>query len=316
MGRTLYTRQDFNASSGTTNSFTPPDNSLLVVVATQLKQADSATAVQNATISGGGLTWTRRVYQGAAGFYMTGLVIWTAPVTTGASMTVTVNANDGDVSQISIQPIAYTDYDSVGATVANTVDAADGAFSLTLGSAPGFHDEVVAAISATNATGGHVRVDPGSGWTEVSDSGIAGLAEMQVQYRKGSTSTSVAWADVLAADSDDTRWNSSSSVNGMAVAIIIRMKGVNFANANSRLDGTDLSGGSGNLSVPPPTGLAAGDLWVVTCVADTDAGATISAPEVGRQFIQSLQANQGTPRSGRSGRSQVPVKATPHSRSR
>lgn len=51
-----------------------------------------------------------------------------------------------------------------------------------------------------------------------------------------------------------------------------------FANANARIDGSDLSGGDGNLSVSPPANLAENDLWLILACGDFDAGGTISLP--------------------------------------
>lgn len=62
-----------------TGSFTPPDASLLV--ATVIASSSVAPAV-----SGGSLTWTRQIRDTTEG----SAEIWTAPVVTGASMTVTV----------------------------------------------------------------------------------------------------------------------------------------------------------------------------------------------------------------------------------
>lgn len=77
-----------------TGSFTPPNNSLLVVMATTLTAFLDATPAWS--ISGGSLTWTKQVEYTApdsGSGLCCAVVIWTAPVVTGASMTVTVNAD-------------------------------------------------------------------------------------------------------------------------------------------------------------------------------------------------------------------------------
>jgi hypothetical protein len=234
-------------------------------------------AVANATISGGGLTWTRQTYTPNSEeiFYSTGLVIWTAPVTTGASMTITINSNETSCQRIRICPFAYTDYVSVGEAKAATSTNADGAFSYNLNAAPSVASEILSAISTTNAGSGSVFVDPGSEWTEEHEYGEDGLFSMQVQSRRGSKSAAISWADLVGTGSTDTRW----ADKGYAAAVVINLTPqVEFANANAIVEGTDLAGGDGTLSVAPPSKLSEGNLWVVTVGIDNDPGATISMP--------------------------------------
>lgn len=76
-------------------SFTPANNSLLVVCVNWDEYNTSSTH----TVSGGSLTWTQRVERNYddSGSHAGGAAIWTAPVSTGASMTVTVTrAANGD----------------------------------------------------------------------------------------------------------------------------------------------------------------------------------------------------------------------------
>lgn len=71
----------------TTASFTPPSSSLLVATVV-------AASGDDPVVSGGSLTWTRRV-RNAVG----GCDLWTAPVVTGASMTVSVAITDTGLGQ-------------------------------------------------------------------------------------------------------------------------------------------------------------------------------------------------------------------------
>lgn len=75
----------------TSASFTPSNGSLLVLAI----NFDEATDSENLTlqVSGGSLTWTERVRRGAVEAGAGGAAIWTAPVVTGASMTVSVARN-------------------------------------------------------------------------------------------------------------------------------------------------------------------------------------------------------------------------------
>jgi hypothetical protein len=69
------------------STFTPPDNSLLVVCANM----DESPGPNALTASGGGWTWTQRVVRGQADSAEGYAAIYTAPVGTGASMAVTLS---------------------------------------------------------------------------------------------------------------------------------------------------------------------------------------------------------------------------------
>lgn len=97
-----WTGTPANTVNITSSSFTPPNNSLIVLCV----QADTEPGNSNAditiSVSGGSLTWTEQVQEdegtnaaidassegGHSG-------IWTAPVGTGASMTISVNRSAG-----------------------------------------------------------------------------------------------------------------------------------------------------------------------------------------------------------------------------
>lgn len=64
--------------------------------------------------------------------------------------------------------------------------------SLTLDSPPSA-DNIVIGICASVALG--AGITPGSGYTEIGDTANANLTALQAQWRTGSTSTTVAWAD-------------------------------------------------------------------------------------------------------------------------
>lgn len=84
--------------TGTSASFTPPNNCLLVVAVGCDTAAGSSPTI---TYSGGGWTWTERVYRGDAEGTAGVVSLATAPVTTGASMTVTITVNNMGVSHTS-----------------------------------------------------------------------------------------------------------------------------------------------------------------------------------------------------------------------
>lgn len=82
------------SSSATSASFTPPNGSLLVCCT----NANTSSGVGlDVTLSGGSLTWTQRKEADNTLFGNSGHAsIWTAPVVTGASMTVTVTSTGGN----------------------------------------------------------------------------------------------------------------------------------------------------------------------------------------------------------------------------
>ena len=200
-----------------TGSFTPSDNSLLVVIASVQDVNYSAASPSSLTISNTGpaLTWTSRLLGDPANtteVYVAHARIWTAPITTGAPMTVTIgnpgwpNGRGG----ATVVVVDYTGYDHIspiGATAGPTDTPTTGGTpgSITLSGAPATTSEVIAAITSGIGSTGSVHSVEGSGWTELYDLSNDGGQAMQVQARAGSTSTTVAWADVN--NGSDVTWN-------------------------------------------------------------------------------------------------------------
>jgi hypothetical protein len=113
---------NFGAGAFTTASFTPDDNSLLVVrVAGQEDNIGGMTGV-DLTISGGGLTWTAQVNTGSSPGWNYGDRIWTAPVTTGASMTITTDCGAHSMYRYLVEVYQYTGHDAspVGGTASGS----------------------------------------------------------------------------------------------------------------------------------------------------------------------------------------------------
>lgn len=77
------------AASGT---FTPANNSLIVLCVNM----DESPGPNPVTVTGGSLTWTSRVARGQADATEGLAEIWTAPVGTGASMTILVTRSGGE----------------------------------------------------------------------------------------------------------------------------------------------------------------------------------------------------------------------------
>jgi hypothetical protein len=201
--------------TGVSSSFTPSNNSLLVVIASF--QGDVATA-GTSSISGGSLTWNKELessvqyFGGSAPNYWGRTTCWTAPVgTSPGSMTVTCShtqtPSSGDRSTIMITVFEFTGYNTsspVGATASNTT-AADAGLTLTLSASPASDSYVLywrfREDNSTVSTG----ATPNSAWTEEYDinSPTAGYSDLWVSSRTGSTSTSCVC--------DDTSTNASAS---------------------------------------------------------------------------------------------------------
>jgi hypothetical protein len=189
-----------NAESTTnlaTASFTPRNNSLLVAVV----GGAAEDGVPTVTVTGGGLTWTRRVNvnNNSSNFpsWHTFSEIWTAPVTTGVAMTGTLSVNrftDGKFMVV----YQYTGHDSAspfGATATGFRDDATGRWSMNLSATPAVTSDVIATVAINNWDGtGSDNVSYGTGWTELYKNGAIG-AETQghIQGRAAPNTNVVGW---------------------------------------------------------------------------------------------------------------------------
>lgn len=184
----------YGTGAWTTSSFTPSNNSLLVAIAGLIENAGTTDPSGALTVTdSAGLTWTARANAGAATTWATGIRVWTAPVTTGASMTVSFDCGTRNSYQYFGAIFDYTGYDSgspVGVTGSDGAIAFDGADSITLSGTPAADSEVIGAIYKDN--GG--TSTEGTGWTELADI-INGNQSMYVQSIVGLGSTSVPWVD-------------------------------------------------------------------------------------------------------------------------
>lgn len=196
----LTTATGFGTGAATTGSFTPANSSLLVVVASAMQRDDTGMEGTDLTITdSAGLTWTSRAATTGSPAWSYGARLWTAPVTTGASMTVSVDCGAFFIEIYRIEVYEYTDYDTttpVGGTIVGTDADGDGAANIVLSSAPASTSEVIARATMV-LNSGTTTVAPGTGWTELFDiSNATGFITSQTQVRSGSTSTSVDWNDL------------------------------------------------------------------------------------------------------------------------
>jgi hypothetical protein len=191
--------EPFGTGDFTTTSFTPPSLSLLVVCVATMRVSTATDLTSSITVSGGGWTFTPRVGRGSStSVYSISQRIFTAPVTTGASMTLTIGTGGVNMQFYAVSVVAYTGYDTgtptaaTGSLLVEDTGSPDGAQSFVLSAAPATTSEVVAAITMDKDAVGTTQ---GSGWTEIHDLQSGGAGGIQSQIRTGSTSTTVDWAD-------------------------------------------------------------------------------------------------------------------------
>jgi hypothetical protein len=254
LARTSRGSAEAAATTATTGSFTPSDNSLLVAFVYGRDLAD----VTELGVNGGSLTWTSRVEVEVNAY---GLRIYTAPVTTGASMTAQVTTS-GSATECGIHVVEYTGHDSsspVGATATGSDADGQGAgtFTITLSGTPAATSEVVAGIMVDAPDS---ATEEGSGWTQLFD--LTGLANStsHSQARGNSTSTSVQWSNV------------QSGFEIGAVAVEIKEDpNPNITQVSYRFfdDGDELP--HWDITAPDPSG------WSYTSTPDNVAGTTTAA---------------------------------------
>jgi beta-glucanase (GH16 family) len=191
----------FGTGAFTSNNITTVNNSLLVVVLSGQNDNVSTQVAANLTCAGGGLTFSKRVSQNSSTSnpYNTGIAIFTAPVTTGATFALTLDCGAVNMGQYNVTAHCYTGYDTTTPTGVTGVKvlAANGADSLTLSGTPAATSEVIGGRVGGSAVNGTHGASPGTNHTEIYDQANGTEAGMQVQVQNiGTASTTFAWADV------------------------------------------------------------------------------------------------------------------------
>ena len=187
-----------------TTSFTPSNSSLLLVVFGGLNDGGGDQDISTFTITDSvGLTWTQRIavnttYSGAV---EAATIYWTAPVTSGAPMTITIGHSASwtftAAAEAMLQAFDFTGYHGsspvgVSGTATNTGDAG---YTLTLSGSPASDSIVLGNVFQSNDTAGNHTASPGSGCTEEYDSASSTFGHLQTQTRTGVTTASMAWVD-------------------------------------------------------------------------------------------------------------------------
>lgn len=189
------------AATVTKSSFTPSNNSLLVAVAGGVVEG-TGDPTAGTSISGGSLTWTKRVtayYEDTPFGWGSILEIWTAPVATGSSMTVVWDPNSStDACWVNVSE--YTGYNTgspIGTSGTTGGEGTFGAYGLTLPANPASDSYLVAGVCLDAYNGGS-PTDPtttGTGWTELYETGAVETYG-NVMSRTGTTSTTVEWDNI------------------------------------------------------------------------------------------------------------------------
>jgi hypothetical protein len=215
------TSGNFGTGNFVSTAFTPASNSLLVVGVAYVENSGTTTDPTSAlTISGGSLTWTQQQTAVAAPTAFPTLVkIWTAPVTTGASMSVTLSAGGvRSAGLYGVSAVCYTGHNTGSPVGGTATGSQNGGFtgppdpkSITLSAPPAAGDEVFGFVFADKNTAG---TSPGSAFTEIDDLNNTNWGSLESEIRTASTSTTVDWVDL--------RPGGGSIFNFAAVAIVIK----------------------------------------------------------------------------------------------
>lgn len=208
----------FGTGAYTSGSFTPNNSSLLVAVGYGIAETDSGMRGTSLTISDslGTLTWTARAQTTASPGWSYGISIWTAPVTTGASMTASLDCGATNIHAYRLWIDDITGYDTgtpvTGSIVGSDADG-NGTAALTLAATPDAAD-IIYGAAAMGISSGTPSVTPGSGFTELMDALSTGWANWELETITGVTSTNVDWADLNA--------GAGTNLGGTLAALIIK----------------------------------------------------------------------------------------------
>ncbi|MGE3444491.1 MAG: type II secretion system protein [Acidimicrobiia bacterium] len=181
-------------SNFTTSSFTPPANSLLIVLATYMTNSNTVTPSITLTDSGSH-TWTQIGTTSEPVAWSQRLTVYRTTIgATPSAMTLTASNGGVNNSGWTIYAVAYTNYDAstpIGATLIQKLPGSQNP-SLTLSASPLATSEVWAAVAIDEDDTSGQHVTPGTGWTEQVET-VTYDPNLQVQTRTGSTSSSVSW---------------------------------------------------------------------------------------------------------------------------
>jgi hypothetical protein len=204
IAKTFHTAETYTSSTSTTMvsaSFTPSNSSLIVVLGFWSDSRTSSWTLP--TISGGGLSWDTRVSRIAASQYQFGYGIWTAPVTTGVSMTATLTSgaswydNGGSMAVYSIT--GHNSSSPVNATAESFVNTSySGAKSINFSTTPAASSILLGGGIIDEDGSALVDMTSGTGWT--SDHGAVGDTWIMSRFQNstGASTSQLAFANIQA----------------------------------------------------------------------------------------------------------------------
>lgn len=180
-----------------TGNFTPPANSLLVIVVYDL--IDATGDIGQPTISGGSLSYTFVGQARLETSWADRMNVFTAPVgASPASMAITVDDDTNQTVSIwQVAVFAFEGYDTVtptaGFVTSNTTNVGDGAETQTLAATPATDDITISVVNTqANST---AAASFATGWSVIYSWGVANYSYLTVAVRPSSTSTSVECTD-------------------------------------------------------------------------------------------------------------------------
>lgn len=187
------------SNGATTPSFTASDNSLLIATVYVYEYNQAANPLPSLTLASSIGTPELVLSQlGPSPYQYYGGAAYKIPITTGGSMTLTVDCGALSIWAYVIHVLEFTDYNTsspIGATGSGTDSDGHGSASITLSANPASTSYVIASASVPTSSTSASPITPGSGWTELYESGPANpdYAILQTQGRTSSTSTDVSW---------------------------------------------------------------------------------------------------------------------------
>lgn len=224
VGAHSATSGNFGTGVYTTGSFTPSDNSLLVVMGMFIENGGSSDPTTLLTLAdSAGLTWTQRLAAITSPTSFPTLVkCWTAPVTTGVSMTCSLDCGARSAGMYGIAVVDYTGYDTSTPTGVTATGQQNGGFdepptpvTLTLSGAPASTSEVLGFIGIDKSTQGVTPGTSSADFSEIYEPAVnSDWGGMHLEGRTGSASTTVDW--------DDIRSGGGALFNYAALGIEIR----------------------------------------------------------------------------------------------
>lgn len=189
----------YGAGSYTTGSTTAPAaGSLLIAHVVYCTNGGGDPGVDITISDSGGHTWSEPVGQQrrqGSGTDWIGEAFFVADNSSTSGFTVTVDTSAGTIWawQVQVLEVGGGSGATIGAT-GSVSNSGNGAVNFALSAAPAAGSYVIAGLGIYETNDVTLQVTEGGGWTEAVEAGRS-VPNAQVQFRTGSTSDQVDWAD-------------------------------------------------------------------------------------------------------------------------